>query len=300
MPVPLLSVCTATVGRPSLTALALPSVRAEAPVDLVEVVVAVSPEAASRVRADLAALGGVEAVAVEVVAVAGGAGAKRNAAVAASTGEWLLFLDDDDSLAPGWWSAFREALDDPDLLLVSGRTAEVDHRGVPVGRSHHELGPLHGGGSATFLAGTYAVRRELFDAVGGFDPAFSSSENWELSIRLVREARRRGRTIHLLDAVVLHQRPSRAPADYRAAPVAELMLRKYAAELATMPDIRARYAAQAGVGWAREGDLAAARRYFAASLRHHPLDPASWARMALACIPPLARRRWPPYPPGLS
>jgi hypothetical protein len=86
------------------------------------------------------------------------------------------------------------------------------------------------------------------------------------------------------------------PSDHPQADVAELMLDKYADDLAGLPASRSMYEAQAGVGRAREGDLGAARRHFAAAVRTTPSDAHSWARLATAIVPPLARRRWPPYP----
>ena len=129
-------------------------------------------------------------VRLTLVSATGRAGAKRNRAVAASTAPHVLFLDDDDELAPGWWTVVCELALDPGAALACGTALIVDDHGTPTGvQPIARLSRLHEAPEGRFLAGTYVVSRELFDAAGGFDERFPNSENWELSIRLVAELR---------------------------------------------------------------------------------------------------------------
>ena len=77
------------------------------------------------------------------------------------------------------------------------------------------------------------------------------------------------------------------------------MMSSYAGQMATMPDVRAMYEAQAGVGRAREGDLELRAAPLPRALRYRPLDAGGWGRLATSVVPPMARRRWPPYDPDL-
>ncbi|MFL6240018.1 MAG: glycosyltransferase family 2 protein [Actinomycetes bacterium] len=102
--------------------------------------------------------------------------AGRNRGVALTTGDVVLFLDDDAYYASR--DAVRHVVDafaaDDRLGIVSLRITDPD--GAPGARRH--VPRLRAGDAArssevtTFLGGACAVRRAVFDAVGGFPDAF--------------------------------------------------------------------------------------------------------------------------------
>lgn len=118
--------------------------------------------------------------------------AARNAGVAASTAELILFLDADDVLEPTCAEKLREVLAaDPGLGMVHGGFTAVDQGRRPL---HARLAGvtgdprvamllpsdqlLHGGGSGTL------VTRRAFEAIGGFDESMRHSEDWDFCYRL--------------------------------------------------------------------------------------------------------------------
>lgn len=117
-----------------------------------------------------------------------GAGAARNIGVAAATGRDVVFCDADDIVADGWLAALHSALRHrsfvagrfDDGLLNSPRVRRS--RTLPqrdgLQRSAHLPGLWHAG------AGNLGVRRELFRAVGGFDPDALFLEDTDLCWRL--------------------------------------------------------------------------------------------------------------------
>jgi glycosyltransferase involved in cell wall biosynthesis len=127
-----------------------------------------------------------------------GVSAARNRGVAASTGQFITFLDDDDELRPYALEALHDRYQsNPQLdFLWGGRlihemdaternigTREDDWRGLPATVS-----------GASFLNlvleiatnSAFTIRRTVFDAVGGFDERLRKSEDRDLFIALAR------------------------------------------------------------------------------------------------------------------
>lgn len=107
-------VCVCTFHRPEVVE-TLRSIAAQtlAPRRIIVVDNAVEPEAADRVAAAARDLG----VAISYVhAPARNISLARNAALDAATAEWIAFLDDDETAAPGWL----------DALLAKGRAEGLD------------------------------------------------------------------------------------------------------------------------------------------------------------------------------
>ena len=56
----------------------------------------------------------------------------------------------------------------------------------------HPLGPSFSGYSGWFLPGTFAVRRDLYEAAGGFTPGLEHLHHTEFALRLLPLCRERG------------------------------------------------------------------------------------------------------------
>jgi len=112
----------------------------------------------------------------------------RNTAAEVAQGEWIAFLDDDDLWAP---DRLRRQLDVADadggeiaycsnILIDSDRIPSgvaLAQDPVVVHRNLYLVNAL--GGPSSVM-----VRRERFDEVGGFDPAFSALADWDLWLRV--------------------------------------------------------------------------------------------------------------------
>lgn len=220
----------------------------------------------------------------------------RNAGVAAATGEFVAFVDSDDTVEPTWLERSLDGLADPNAVgAVSAlRKQRPDGTTIAVVRPTPQ-GALFGhmvgrfGGPPTFV-----LRRSVFDEVGGFDERFWYGENIELWVRVAALCVERGWTISSIDEVLstFVTDDARRRYDRVRLESVELMLEKHAALLASDRAAHGDLLAVGGVTAAGLGNLQGARTFFARALRVQPSS-RSVARWLIAAVPPLARRRWP-------
>lgn len=157
-----------------------------------------APATLPRCLAALARCG--EPHAVEVVSAPRDAGpaAARNIGVARTGGEVVVFVDADVEVHPDALRRLREALErDPRLDAVFGAYDDRPAAAATVSRFrnllHHHVHASAAGPATTFWAGLGAIRREAFEAVGGFDAQRyprPSIEDIELGMRLHAAGRR--------------------------------------------------------------------------------------------------------------
>lgn len=108
--------------------------------------------------------------------------AARNLGVAHATGTWVTFLDDDDTARPEWLATWASAIE-ADTAVVTANLAF--HEAGVTREVSCELDPSNQTvGASRLLAAGFAVKRELFLAVGGYDQRLRHSENLELGLRL--------------------------------------------------------------------------------------------------------------------
>ncbi len=108
----------------------------------------------------------------------------RNAAAAKASQGWLLFLDADDELAPGYVAAMTNAVNahpDP-WTLFTPQVQYVVNRKPRRPKFWPEM-PLR---QANWLVIGTLVSKELFDDVGGFREFPHGLEDWNLWARCVR------------------------------------------------------------------------------------------------------------------
>ena len=131
-----------------------------------------------------------------------GAGPARNAGATAASGDVLAFCDADDIVSAGWLAALERGLNASDF--VTGPLVDL-----PTAASL----PTQGGDAAysthTFIGGfryapsnNLAVRRDAFEAVGGFDATVLLAEDVDLSVRLSKV----GVALSRADDAVVHAR----------------------------------------------------------------------------------------------
>lgn len=160
------------------------------------------PRTLPRCRAALASATAAVASPVEIVEVTTpselSASGARNAGVARSSGDVIVFVDADVEIHPDALARIHDAFDaDPDLTALFGSydDAPADPSTVSAFRNllHHHVHHRNPGPADTFWTGLGAIRRSAFLATGGFDEVrypYPSIEDIELGSRVVRDGGR--------------------------------------------------------------------------------------------------------------
>jgi GT2 family glycosyltransferase len=127
-----------------------------------------------------------------------------NRGIAASRGTSIALCNDDDVVAPGWLAAMGDALREHELVagrLEAYRLNEawmIDVRGDPQTDRLPEWGFLP---YLPFAFGaTIGIRRELHDAIGGFDENLITAEDMDYCWRLQHA----GAEIHFVPEAITH------------------------------------------------------------------------------------------------
>jgi glycosyltransferase involved in cell wall biosynthesis len=115
-----------------------------------------------------------------------GPAAARNAGAAATQGEFLVFLDDDDMMMPSYLERVRDHLDaeSSEVTVAWLRCFDADRewsgKHFPVDHLQHDPYERNIG----FVGSNIVVARSTYDKIGGFDPNLLGSEDKDLYIRL--------------------------------------------------------------------------------------------------------------------
>lgn len=111
-----------------------------------------------------------------------GVGAARNLGIKKAQGEYILFLDSDDSLENNVIESL-ELFGYTNFDLINWDTYKINEEGRKK-VTPQNLGPLYNYNKLTFLAGSICYKKILLNRVGGYDPNLKFGENYELGLRI--------------------------------------------------------------------------------------------------------------------
>jgi glycosyltransferase involved in cell wall biosynthesis len=179
----LVSVIIRTLGRPSLAA-SVESVARQGhrPIELVIVNASGKP---------LPALPEIPSIDVQIV----GTGELNrpeaaNAGLASATGDWLIFLDDDDTFHSDHIESLLEKLNEtPDALVAYSATACIDREGHSLATLHCEFDRLRLMAQNYIQIGAALFSRRIVAEGYRFDESFECFQDWDFWIQLAQRTR---------------------------------------------------------------------------------------------------------------
>ena len=291
---PLISVILNTYNRPALLSRAVESVLAQTHADF-ELVVA--DDGSTDHTPDVVAAFGDRRLRY-VRQDNAGLSAARNLGVAASSGRYVTFLDDDDEALPGWLDAFSTMLSSSECGVACCGAEVVDaNRTVTGVRRPHDLGAPFDHRVGLFASGSFTLRRDIFDAIGGYATGVPCHHQTEFALRLMAWCTDNGLSVASVAQPLVRIHRAQETARRRSDPERFLagtiyLLAHHGDRLSRSKVTLSDYLGSAGVSSARLGRYADARRYFYRAARAHPGRAMGYGLLLIAMVPRLGDAVW--------
>ncbi|WP_333819864.1 glycosyltransferase family 2 protein [Ohtaekwangia sp.] len=223
-----------------------------------------------------------------------GVSTARNTGAAAAKGKYLLFLDSDDRFTEGYLESLSVEFAKNSCTIGFGYARYIDPNGkeivhVKPEKSNGKFGPP--------LAGAFAISKELFQLIGGYDTKLAYSENTEFFLRLKLQKKLHENSVCIVDreGVIVNFRDSRERFNtYSSAKYKSIahFLKKHADYFANEPEAFANYKTIYALGAFQHGDIDEARKSIGQVIMKKPLRLKAYLQYLLFAIPFLARLYW--------
>ena len=218
-----------------------------------------------------------------------GIAAARNLGLREARGEFVAFLDDDDEWLPRKLeqqvARFRQG--PASLGLVYGGFTRIDERGVEIGAHRPALRGkiltelLWQRDAFTGSASNPMMRASVLQALGGFNDALATSEDWELYLRLA-ERFEIDYVSEVLVRIRTHRGSRLGDRIDEARRVEELVLARYGPLMNAR--LRSLYLRKIGGKLCRTGAVREGRARIREAIRADPINPLAYAQYGLSFL----------------
>ncbi len=212
----------------------------------------------------------------------------RNTGVEFATGEFICFLDSDDEVKENWLSDFQGLKKANTGYISCGYLLNGEER-------YPKQNKKISGYKYSSLAGSFALKKDIFDKIGGYDFNLKQSENWEMTARAIEFCQLNNLGIVHTDHSNLIYHHEKTPEqtkqrdEYRAN--ATLYLHRKYSESGVLHFRKDDFLISSAVNYCRAGEIKKSRKIFWKILKQKP-SLQNLLRVIIFEIPFLRNKKW--------
>ncbi len=219
-----------------------------------------------------------------------GVSVARNTGFQHATGEFIVFLDSDDEVKPELLSDFKNIVEvSPNVGFMS--CGLFSHGKEKLPRLQPEISSF----KYSVIPGSFSIKREILDGIGGYDANLKQSENWEMLARALEYCSINNLKIEYINKcnLIYHlhktHEQTRVRDEHRAR--ATFYLYEKYKESGVLHFKKDDFLVSSAVNYTRVGNFKKARNIFYKILKEKPTL-ANFLRIGVFEIPFLRRKKW--------
>jgi glycosyltransferase involved in cell wall biosynthesis len=215
---------------------------------------------------------------------------KRNIGASKANGKYLIFLDDDDTVTNNWLSDFAYTLT-KENADVGFCAVEVSSSNIIKKTIFPETAYQDERGWGIFLAGAFAIKKEIFNSIGGYDEMLRYGENMELGIRLKSRISNKA-FINNINLTYNSSSTGGSKNIQNTFIANNHILAKHKDWFLKSPILRFNYLSVLGVVSYKLKKNKLARKYLYEALTIQYFNPKAWSRFLISLFPFIAKKVW--------